>query len=406
MKTIKETIQELSTISLWKVIFRWSNIKNWIITTFLDLQKALEVAEKEHFELERVNLELVQLNSAKESMEGRVNDLQQDKVAQTTELSILRNQIRQLESENAQLKSTDEQRYIDHQKSIETLTVFQNRIIEEKETMKNELQRQAIAKLENQKQTWQRHQQDVENKMRLLCEKHTIEYVETVPFKGDPDNTVMISNLYQVFDSKSPRGEDLSNFNTYLSKEAQNAKKYAEKKDVRSDIFFVVPSNTLEILNQTVFVFEKHSVFIIPAEALEPILISLKKIEDFEFMGQFTPEDRENICRIIGRLVHNIKRRVQIDISLGKETMSLASDCEKLLPEEIAKEVLMIERAIKVNPTRELKGKEIPLEELKEDLLKAEKNSERMGTVAAPGSIIEINITSDDMNSIQKAVGQ
>lgn len=406
MNTIKQTIQEVNSIGFWKVIFRWSSIKNWLITIFLDLQKAIEVAEKEHLDLERLNREFVQLDSTRESLENRINDLIQDKVAQTTELSMLRNQIRQLETLNAQLKSTDEQRYIDHQKSIETLTVFQNGIIQEKEMIKNEQQRQAIAKLENQKQTWQRHQQDVENKMRLLCEKHTIEYVDTVPFKGDPDNTVVISNLYQVFDSKSPRGEDLSNFTTYLNKEAQNAKKYAEKKDVRSDIFFVVPSNTLEILTQTVYVFEKHCVYIIPAEALEPVLISLKKIEDFEFMGQFTPEDRENICRIIGRLVHNIKRRVQIDISLGKETMSLASDCEKLLPEEIAKEVLMIERAIKVNPTKELKGKEIPLEELKEDLLKAEKNSERMGTVAAPGSVISINIMPGEMNPIKEAVGQ
>jgi hypothetical protein len=271
--------------------------------------------------------------------------------------------------------------------------------------MKNEQQSKVVARLENQKQTWQRHQQDVENKMRLLCEKHTIEYVDTVPFKGDPDNTVVISNLYQVFDSKSPRGEDLSNFTTYLNKEAQNAKKYAEKKDVRSDIFFVIPSNTLEILTQTVYVFEKHCVYVIPAEALEPVLISLKKIEDYEFIGQFTPEDRENICRIIGRLVHNIKRRVQIDISLGKETMSLASDCEKLLPEEIVKEVLLIERAIKVNPTRELKGKEIPLEELKEDLLNAEKNSERMGGTISAGGVITINIEPQISNSVKEAIG-
>ena len=227
MNTVKQTIQEVNSIGFWKVIFRWSSIKNWLITTFLDLQKAIEVAEKEHLDLERLNREFVQLDSTRESLENRINDLLKDKVAQTTELSMLRNQIRQLETLNAQLKSTDEQRYIDHQKSLETLTVFQNGIIQEKEMINNEQQRQAIAKLENQKQTWQRHQQDVENKMRLLCEKHTIEYVDTVPFKGDPDNTVEISNLYQVFDSKSPRGEDLSNFTTYLNKEAQNAKKYA-----------------------------------------------------------------------------------------------------------------------------------------------------------------------------------
>lgn len=405
MNTIKQIIQEVNSIGFWKIIFRWSSIKNWLVNIFLDLQKVTETAEQEHLDLERANRDLVQLRTAKESIESRVNDLQQDKAVQTAELTSLRNQLRQLESENSQLKSTDEKRYIDHQKSLETLTVFQNGILVEKEMMKNEQQSKVLARLENQKQTWQRHQQDVENKMRLLCEKHTIEYVDTVPFKGDPDNTVMISNLFQVFDSKSPRGEDLSNFTTYLNKEAQNAKKYAEKKDVRSDIFFVVPSNTLEILTQTVYVFEKHCVYVIPAEALEPVLISLKKIEDYEFIGQFTPEDRENICRIIGRLVHNIKRRVQIDISLGKETMSLASDCEKLLPEEIVKEVLLIERAIKVNPTRELKGKEIPLEELKEDLLNAEKNSEKMAGAISAGGVITINIEPQILSPLKEAIG-
>lgn len=101
MNTIKQVIQEVNSIGFWKVIFRWSNIKNWLITTFLDLQKSLEVAEKEHLDVERLNRELVQLSSAKESSENRVNDLINDKVAQATELSILRNQIRQLESENA-----------------------------------------------------------------------------------------------------------------------------------------------------------------------------------------------------------------------------------------------------------------------------------------------------------------
>jgi hypothetical protein len=403
MNTIKQTIQELNAIGFWKIIFRWSSIKNWLITTFLELQKVSEIAEQDHLELERVNRELLILKSAKDVAENRLNDLNQDKAGLSAELTFLRNQLRIFESENAQLKNAEEKRYNDHQKSLETLSAFQNNIIAEKEQMKNEQQKQAIARLESQKQTWQRHQQDVENKMRLLCEKHTIEYVDTVPFKGDPDNTIVISDLFQVFDSKSPRGEDLSNFTTYLNKEAQNAKKYAEKKDVRSDIFFVVPSNTLSILTQTVFVFEKHSVYVIPTEALEPVLISLKKIEDFEFMGQFTPEDRENICRIIGRLVHNIKRRVQIDISLGKETMSLASDCEKLLPEEIAKEVLLIERAIKVNPTREMKGKEILLEDLKEDLLKAEKNSERIAGILTPGEVITINVDAAFSNAVKEA---
>ena len=83
--------------------------------------------------------------------------------------------------------------------------------------------------------------------------------------------------------------------------------------------------------------------------------------------------------------------------------MSLATDCEKLLPEEIAKEVLLIERAIKVNPTREMKGKEILLEDLKEDLLKAEKNSERIAGILTPGEVITINIDAEFSNAAKEA---
>ena len=137
MNTIKQIIQEVNSIGFWKIIFRWSSIKNWLVNIFLDLQKVTETAEQEHLDLERANRDLVQLRTAKESIESRVNDLQQDKAVQTAELTSLRNQLRQLESENSQLKSTDEKRYIDHQKSLETLTVFQNGILAEKEMMKN-----------------------------------------------------------------------------------------------------------------------------------------------------------------------------------------------------------------------------------------------------------------------------
>jgi hypothetical protein len=75
------------------------------------------------------------------------------------------------------------------------------------------------------------------------------------------------------------------------------------------------------------------------------------------------------------------------------------------LPEEIVKEVLLIERAIKVNPTRELKGKEIPLEELKEDLLNAEKNSEKMGGAISAGGVITINIEPQILNPLKEAIG-
>jgi hypothetical protein len=49
----------------------------------------------------------------------------------------------------------------------------------------------------------------------VICSRHTFDYVEKVPFKGDPDNTVSICGEFIIFDAKSPKGEDLS----YTTKE-------------------------------------------------------------------------------------------------------------------------------------------------------------------------------------------
>ena len=56
-----------------------------------------------------------------------------------------------------------------------------------------------------------------------------------------------------------------------------------------------------------------YNVYIISKEAIEPIIISLKKTQDFEIVEKLSPEERDDICRIIGKFAHTTKRRIQID---------------------------------------------------------------------------------------------
>ncbi len=75
----------------------------------------------------------------------------------------------------------------------------------------------------------------------------------------------------------------------------------------------VVPENTLSHIGGFVYHLADYQVFIVATNSLEPILLSLKKIEDYEFVDELSPEDRENICRILGKFAHLSKRRIQID---------------------------------------------------------------------------------------------
>jgi hypothetical protein len=279
------------------------------------------------------------------------------------------------------MEKADETRQNEQLKAMSTLSALQNRVSDERAKEVAAKQQAELQVFEQQKETWSKHQTDTKNKIKLLCEKHTIEYVDKVPFRGDPDNTILICGEMVVFDAKSPANADLTNFPNYLKGQAEAASKYADKENVRSDIFFVVPANTLPVLTNTMYEFAKHRVFIIPAESLEPVFLNLKKIEDYEFAEQMSPEDRENICRILGRLAHHIKRRVQVDNYFGKEALSLASDCNSLLPSDVIDEVIKIERAIRLNPPQERSGKGIALADLQKESLQVEKGLEERGVL-------------------------
>ena len=387
MNILKQFFQEVNSIGPLGRIFRWNSIKRLLVDAMSELQTLVDTNEKFRAQLDETTRELDSVGLQVTASEKRVADLQRDKDLQNAELVQLRNKTNELSAQIVRLQKTDEERVSEQLKAMSTLTSLQNRVAEERNKEVAAKQQAEITALEQQKETWSRHQTDTKNKIKLLCEKHTIEYVDKVPFRGDPDNTILICGEMVVFDAKSPANADLTNFPNYLKGQAEAASKYADKENVRSDIFFVVPANTLPVLTNTIYEFAKHRVFIIPAESLEPVFLNLKKIEDYEFAEQLSPEARENICRILGRLAHHIKRRVQVDNFFGKEALSLAGDCDTLLPMEIIDEVVKIERAIRLNPPQERSGKGMALADLQKETRLVEKGLEDRGVLPSAENI-------------------
>jgi hypothetical protein len=109
-------------------------------------------------------------------------------------------------------------------------------------------------------------------------------------------------------------------------------------------------------------------VYIVTRECLEPVILALKKVEEYEFAGQLSPEDRENLCRVIGKFAHATKRRIQIDNYFCNEFIDLLQSCDHLLPEEIKQKVVDYEMAEKMNPPIEKRKKKIPIQELEHDV--------------------------------------
>lgn len=312
------------------------------------------------------------LTERKTEMDLLILDLKKDLQAGIKELEMLKEQ-------NTLYATNEENRKQEHSNAVATLNTIQQEI---KSTRGKEIEDRhqgELQHLENLKNTWSNHQDFIKQSIKTICSRHTIEYIDKVPFKGDPDNTLKISDEFIIFDAKSPQGEDLNNFPKYLKQQVEGIKKYAKQENVKKWIFLVVPSNTLDSIDTYVHHLADYDVFVISADALEPVILSLKKIEDYDFAEQLSPEDRENICRVLGKFAHLTKRRIQIDTFFIKQFMELAYKAESDLPSEFLEKVIEFEKAEKLNPPTERRSKQINLKDLEKDVSKLRNETSTKG---------------------------
>ncbi len=325
----------------------------------------------------------------------RKNELEIDLGGLRINVSNLQVELSHLKHQNTQLTTEEESRRIKYERDASTLTSIKEQIQRDRNEEIEARSNAEIERLKSLKETWNKHQGNVKNIVKSICNKHVIEYVDKFPFKGEPDNTLKICDEYIVFDAKSPGADDLTNFPNYLKDQAEKAKKYAKQDGVKKDIFFVVPTNTLEKLNQFVFNLGDHDVFIISVDSLEQIILGLKKIESYEFAEKLSPEERDNICRVLGKFAHLTKRRIQIDSFFAKQFIELAYKSETDLPKEFLDKVIEFEKSEKINPPIERRAKSISIKELDIDITKLKSEA------TAKGIFFDESKISESLNELQ-----
>jgi len=371
---LKALLEKLNTITFWQRVFGWRSVKEILIDAAAELQLLTgNTSAHETTNTQLVNdLKLLKETVAgnarlSDSLSARIVQLEKELSLSNEKLSTSDIQLQKANEHNARLLKDEEFRSKEHASALATLKQIQDNITDDRKKEVDDAAQKEIARIKNLKDTWATHQQEVQNAIKTLCSKHTIQYIDKVPFTGTPDNTIQLSGEYIVFDAKSPGGDDLKNFPLYIKDQAERAKKYAKQENVKAEIFFVVPANTLGILKTFTYDLGDHKVYIISTDALEPVMLSLQKIEEYEFAEQLSPEDRDNICRILGKFAHLSKRRIQIDSFFAKQFIELAYKAENDLPKDVMDSVIAFEKAEKLNPPQEKRAKQISTKELELD---------------------------------------
>ena len=432
--SIKRLFENLKTLGFLGRIFQWGSVKSQLIEANGELHQLISVSQalkSENVKLEnslsleksatrnfqdsshRVTTELEVLKNSFTGQSDRIETLQKetaslierntqylkrgtelssDLVATRQKIEILEKEVRELKDENSRLNKDEEFRKREHSNSVSSLKQIQEKIQKDREDEVSLRNLAEIERIKNLKETWSNHEEKVKNRIKTICNKTGVEYVDKVPFKGKPDNTLRINDEYIIFDAKSPANDDLSNFPTYVKAQAESAIKYVKEEDVRREVFLIVPSNTLEHLEVFEYRLSDYTVYVISLDSLEPIILTLKRIEDYEFAEQLSPEERENICRVIGKFVHLSKRRIQIDGFFAKQFFELVYRSEADLSKDILEKVAEFEKSEKLNPPQEKRARQISTKELELDAEKIQSEASQKGIAVQDGLLIkEIN---------------
>ena len=323
-------------------------------TNISNLNKQLEIAAAKAEGFEQIKIE-------KARSEERLKLVE-------TERNVLKN-------ETISFQKAEEGRQKEANKNFATAVTLQQSLEKEKERLNDDRVKEKEDLLNKMKQKWSDHEKEVQNHLQLICRNNVIKYISQEDFphpRNKPDNSIEIMEQLIVFDAKSPANDDLTNFPKYIKLQTESLKKYAKHEDVKNDLFLVIPSNTLEVINQFHYNIGDYNVYIITKDALEPIILSLKKIEDYEFADKLSPEDRDNVCRIIGKFAHTTKRRIQIDEFFAREFLDTLSKAGTQLPRDILENVIKFENAEKLNPPMEKRNKQILTKDLKDQVDKLE----------------------------------
>ncbi|OGR87313.1 MAG: hypothetical protein A3A86_04125 [Elusimicrobia bacterium RIFCSPLOWO2_01_FULL_60_11] len=394
--------ERVKTLSFWQRIFGWTSFKALSYEAYNEFNDLVASFNTSKDNIDRLSHDKVIAETNYRNLEKNHNSVLAENVKLKEEITRINHDLVKFRDENTGFKSSAENRLKEYENKVAILHSMQKRSEENEAKIHSDREREISEKFNLMKQTWAKHESHVESAIKDICKKHTIEYIdkEKVPFKGKPDNSIKICDEYIIFDAKSPASDDLENFPTYIRTQAESVKKYIKEENVKKDIFLVIPSNTIEVVNQFTFNMADYYVYVVTPDSLEPIILSLKKLEDYEFLNELTPEERENICRVIGKFAHAVKRRMQIDVYFMRHFIEILAKSEAELPKDIFDKAVEIETSEKLNPPQEKRAKQIPSKELEADARKIIKEVEARA-IASPPSI-EKSIESIPLYNIEE----
>ncbi|HJK03515.1 MAG TPA: hypothetical protein O0X30_04780, partial [Methanocorpusculum sp.] len=209
---------------------------------------------------------------------------------------------------------------------------------------------------------------------RVCSELHLdLRTAETYRGEASPEFAVLVNSSYVFFNTAAPASSaEAEEFASRVSGEAELLFEAAKEDGVRGEAYLVVPNTVAAQLAELVFSSERCTVFVVTPEAVEPIVRTLQRIEEYEFARQITPFELDQICRFVGELSHMTKRKIVLDTYFSNEMLEILQKTENL-PTDVVADVTAYENAVRLNPPAERDATVLTVPSLSAKVQKLEK---------------------------------
>jgi len=308
--------------------------------------------ERLQAEIERRDEQIVDLKTKietekkeKNELSGKGKQLYDSFKNMESDLKVLRNERDALQSRVKEFEADEKRREKEFSTQLEKLEAAKKGLEDERKRVIHEDEERLRLEAEARDRLWADHENAVIAAMTDLCKLPTLAFTgytnTNLPdgFDGSlkPDFMIDFLGQYVIFDAKISKAKSLK---TYIDDQIKKTvEKVKDNDKIYKSIFLVVPASALTELKKHHYEVDGYSLFVVPPEALAPILASFKRISLYEFAEQMDPQQRENIVQLIAELDFHINLRNAADIILSKMGTDLLSKAQRMDPalaEEVA----------------------------------------------------------------------
>ncbi|HUT65708.1 MAG TPA: hypothetical protein VMZ05_06115 [Spirochaetota bacterium] len=283
---------------------------------------------------------LNQLQGKNEQLQDENSRLESQMESRSRQISELEKKLADYEANEAQNRQNTERKITELDNARKALEEERQRVLEDEKRAREEEEK-------NRTRIWALHEDNAKTLMRETCQKSEISLPtfdntnlpDGFDPKFKPDFMVQLLGQYVIFDPKSSQSQSLQ---TYIKTQVQATAKKIRSSDSFSDIyktvFFIIPSIGLQELRETHYVEQGLSFFIIALEAFEPIVRTLKRLEDYDLADKYDPQERENIVNVLATYDQHIRQQNATNILTTIRGLKVMSE-KSTIPEDVVQAI-------------------------------------------------------------------